>query len=91
MRKFVLQKGFVQTGSGAFLLNSEVVAWRRYEGEWLIKLERGWSAWMVGEQQFHGSTDESFRYNFGKTEFQVLTPYYSQLTSIVTVILPSLH
>jgi len=41
------------------------------EGEWLIKLERGWSAWMVGEQQFHGSTDESFRYNFGKTEFQV--------------------
>ncbi|OLP97982.1 hypothetical protein AK812_SmicGene19610 [Symbiodinium microadriaticum] len=41
------------------------------EGEWLIKLERGWSVWMVGEQQFHGSTDESFRYNFGKTEFQV--------------------
>lgn len=41
------------------------------EGEWLIKLERGWSTWMVGEQQFHGSTDESFRYNFGKTEFQV--------------------
>ncbi|CAE6924763.1 unnamed protein product [Symbiodinium sp. CCMP2592] len=26
---------------------------------------------MVGEQPFHGSTDESFRYNFGKTEFQV--------------------
>ncbi|CAE7558103.1 unnamed protein product [Symbiodinium pilosum] len=41
------------------------------EGEWLIKLERGWSAWMVGEQKFHGPTDQPFRYMFGKTEFQV--------------------
>ncbi|CAE7313935.1 unnamed protein product [Symbiodinium natans] len=41
------------------------------EGEWLIKLERGWSAWTVGEQKFQGSTEESFRYTFGKTEFQV--------------------
>mmetsp|Transcript_114108 Transcript_114108/g.160096 ORF Transcript_114108/g.160096 Transcript_114108/m.160096 type:complete len:303 (+) Transcript_114108:50-958(+) len=40
------------------------------EGEWLIKLERGWSAWMVGEQKFQGPT-EPFRYTFGKTEFQV--------------------
>ena len=41
------------------------------EGEWLIKLERGWSAWIVGEQKFHGPTDQPFRYQFGKTEFQV--------------------
>ncbi|CAE7675063.1 unnamed protein product [Symbiodinium sp. CCMP2592] len=40
------------------------------EGEWMIKLERGWSAWMVGEQKFQGPT-EPFRYTFGKTEFQV--------------------
>ena len=41
------------------------------EGEWLIKLERGWSAWIVGEQKFHGPTDQPFKYMFGKTEFQV--------------------
>jgi len=41
------------------------------EGEWLIKLERGWSAWIVGEQKFHGPTDQPFRYTFGKTEFHV--------------------
>ena len=40
------------------------------EGEWLIKLERGWSTWVVGEQPFRGSP-ETFRYMFGKTEFQV--------------------
>ncbi|CAE7194497.1 unnamed protein product [Symbiodinium sp. KB8] len=48
---------------------------RGREGEWLIKLERGWSAWIVGEpwleQKFHGPTDQPFRYMFGKTEFQV--------------------
>lgn len=46
---------------------------KTYEGEyqWVIELEKGWSAWLPGNEPFQGSTAKPMRYTLGRYDFEV--------------------
>eukprot|EP00438_Fugacium_kawagutii_P025710 Skav229301 [mRNA] locus=scaffold544:287143:298234:+ [translate_table: standard] len=46
---------------------------KTYEGDfhWMIELEKGWSAWMPGNEPFDGCTDQPLRYTLGRYDFEV--------------------
>ena len=46
---------------------------KSYDGDfqWVIELEKGWSAWMPNNEPYLGGTDEPMRYSMGRYDFEV--------------------
>ncbi|CAJ1399687.1 unnamed protein product [Effrenium voratum] len=56
-----------------FFLATSAKCTKDYEGDykWVIELEKGWCAWMPGNEPFYGGTDAPMRYILGRYEFEV--------------------
>ncbi|CAJ1456416.1 unnamed protein product [Effrenium voratum] len=46
---------------------------KSYDGDfqWVIELEKGWSAWMPNNEPYLGGSDQTVRYAMGRYEFEV--------------------
>lgn len=55
-----------------YFLATSAKCTKDYEGDykWVIELEKGWCAWMPGNEPFYGGTDAPMRYILGRYEFE---------------------
>ena len=56
-----------------YFLATSAKCTKEYEGDyrWMIELEKGWSAWMPGNEPYYGNTDLPMKYRLGRYDFEV--------------------